>query len=36
MLICKKILANMKGLFEGNASLTFAVEALPDWAMRSK
>jgi hypothetical protein len=36
MRICRQILANMKGVFEGNESLAFAMESVPDWAMRSK
>jgi glycine/D-amino acid oxidase-like deaminating enzyme len=36
MRICRQILANMKGLFEGNDALVMAAESVPDWAMRSK
>lgn len=36
MATCRRILANMKGLFEGTAALMFAIDALPDWVMRSK
>ncbi len=36
MRICKQILANVKGIFEGNESRAIAAESVPDWAMRSK
>jgi glycine/D-amino acid oxidase-like deaminating enzyme len=36
MKICRQILANVKGIFEGSESLVFAAESVPDWAMRSK
>lgn len=36
MQICRAILANMKGVFEGNASIAFSSSSLPSWVMRSK
>jgi D-amino-acid oxidase len=36
MPICKAILANVKGVFERNATLMMAAESVPDWVMRSK
>jgi D-amino-acid oxidase len=34
--ICKAILANMKGLFTGGATMSLEPELVPSWAMRSK
>jgi D-amino-acid oxidase len=34
--ICNAILANVKGIFEGNAAMVMSEEAVPDWAMQSK
>jgi D-amino-acid oxidase len=36
MRICRQILANVKGIFEANATLAMAAESVPVWAMRSK
>ena len=36
MNICRAILANMKGLFTGGATMALEPELVPSWAMRSK